>query len=110
MKKTLFFALLCGALAFFSSCEPVTYDTFGTLTGTVVEMATGDVIAGALITLSPSGKNTYTGADGFFEFQDLDAQQYTVTVQADGYSTNRKTVTIVAGATERINVTLQKAE
>ena len=110
MKKTLFFALLCGALAFFSSCEPVTYDTFGTLTGTVVEMATGDVIAGALITLSPSGKNTYTGADGFFEFQDLDAQQYTVTVQADGYSTNRKTVTIIAGATERINVTLQKAE
>ena len=110
MKKTLFFALLCGALAFFSSCEPVTYDTFGTLTGTVVEMATGDVIAGALITLSPSGKNTYTGADGFFEFQDLDAQQYTVTVQADGYSTNRKTVTIIAGATESINVTLQKAE
>lgn len=110
MKKTLFFALLCGALAFFSSCEPVTYDTFGTLTGTVVEMATGDVIAGALITLSPTGKNTYTGADGFFEFQDLDAQQYTVTVQATGYQTNRKTVTIVAGGTERINVTLQKAE
>ena len=108
MKKTLFFALLCGALAFFSSCEPVTYDTFGTLTGTVVEMATGDVIAGALITLSPSGKNTYTGADGFFEFQDLDAQQYTVTVQADGYSTNRKTVTIIAGATERVNITLDK--
>lgn len=110
MKKTLFFALLCGVIAIFSSCEPVTFDTFGTLSGTVVEMNTGDVIAGALITLSPSGKNTYTGTDGFFEFQDLDAQQYTVTVQADGYSTNRKTVTIIAGATERINVTLQKAE
>ena len=110
MKKTLFFTLLCGVIAFFSSCEPVTYDTFGTLSGTVVEMTTGDVIAGALITLSPSGKNTYTGTDGFFEFQDLDAQQYTVTVQADGYSTNRKTVTIIAGATERINITLQKAE
>lgn len=110
MKKTLFFALLCGALAFFSSCEPVTYDTFGTLTGTVVEMATGDVIAGALITLSPTGKNTYTGTDGFFEFQDLDAQQYTLTVQATGYQTNRKTVSIVAGATERVNITLQKEQ
>ena len=108
MKRILFFALLCGALACFSSCEPVTYDTFGTLSGTVVEMVTGEVIAGALVTLAPSGKNTYTGADGFFEFQNLDAQQYTLTVQATGYSTNRKTVTVVAGATEKVNITLEK--
>ena len=108
MKKTLFFALLCGVLTCFSSCEPVTYETFGTLSGTVVEMTTGNVVAGALVTLAPSGKNTFTGNDGFFEFQDLEAQQYTVTVQAEGYSTNRKTVTIVAGATERINITLEK--
>lgn len=108
MKRTLFFALLCGALACFSSCEPVTYDTFGTLSGTVVEMSTGDVIAGALVTLAPSGKNTYTGVDGFFEFQDLEAQQYTLTVQATGYSTNRKTVTVIAGATEKVSITLEK--
>ena len=108
MKKTLFFTLLCGVIAFFSSCEPVTYDTFGTLSGTVVEMTTGDVIEKALVTLSPTGKSTYTGVDGFFEFQDLDAQQYTVTVQASGYSTNRKIVTIIAGATERVNITLDK--
>lgn len=109
MKKMLYLAVFCLPL-FFIGCEKRIVDITGTLSGTVVEMTTGDVIAGALITLSPSGKNTYTGADGFFEFQDLDAQQYTVTVQAEGYSTNRKTVTIVAGATERINVTLQKAE
>ena len=105
----LYLAVFCLPL-FFIGCEKRIVDITGTLSGTVVEMTTGDVIAGALITLSPSGKNTYTGADGFFEFQDLDAQQYTVTVQADGYSTNRKTVTIIAGATERINITLQKAE
>lgn len=109
MKKMLYLAVFCLPL-FFIGCEKRIVDITGTLSGTVVEMNTGDVIAGALITLSPSGKNTYTGEDGFFEFQDLDAQQYTVTVQAKGYSTNRKTVTIVAGATERINVTLQKAE
>lgn len=109
MKKMLYLAVFCLPL-FFIGCEKRIVDITGTLSGTVVEMTTGDVIAKALITLSPSGKNTYTGEDGFFEFQDLDAQQYTVTVQADGYSTNRKTVTIIAGATERINVTLQKAE
>lgn len=107
MKKMLYLAVFCLPL-FFIGCEKRIVDITGTLSGTVVEMTTGDVIAGALITLSPSGKNTYTGADGFFEFQDLDAQQYTVTVQADGYSTNRKTVTIVAGATEKVNITLEK--
>jgi hypothetical protein len=108
MKRFLYLTVLIPLL--FIGCETRIIDITGTLSGTVVEMNTGDVITGALITLSPSGKNIYTGADGFFEFQDLDAQQYTVTVQADGYSTNRKTVTIIAGATERINVTLQKAE
>lgn len=107
MKKILYLALFCLPLLFIG-CEKRIVDITGTLSGTVVEMTTGDVIAGALITLSPSGKNTYTGADGFFEFQDLDAQQYTVTVQAEGYSTNRKTVTIIAGATERVNITLDK--
>lgn len=107
MKKMLYLAVFCLPL-FFIGCEKRIVDITGTLSGTVVEMTTGDVIAGALITLSPSGKNTYTGADGFFEFQDLDAQQYTVTVQANGYSTNRKTVTIVAGATEKVNITLEK--
>lgn len=109
MKKMLYLAVFCLPL-FFIGCEKRIVDITGTLSGTVVEMTTGDVIAGALITLSPSGKNTYTGVDGFFEFQDLDAQQYTLTVQATGYQTNRKTVTIVAGATERVNITLQKEQ
>lgn len=107
MKKMLYLAVFCLPL-FFIGCEKRIVDITGTLSGTVVEMATGDVIAGALVTLAPSGKNTYTGVDGFFEFQDLEAQQYTMTVQATGYQTNRKTVSIVAGATERVNITLQK--
>lgn len=85
-------------------------DLFGTLLGTVVEMTTGDMVAGALVTLTPSGKNAYTNADGFFEFIDLEAQQYAMKVQAAGYRTNRKLVTIVAGATEHVTITLQKTE
>lgn len=110
MMKQLHICTMLLALLMMAGCEPVSYDTFGTLSGTVVEMTTGEVVAGALVTLAPSGKNTYTGVDGFFEFQNLDAQQYTLTVQATGYSTNRKTVTVVAGATEKVNITLQKIE
>lgn len=110
MKQKLFYFILVVILTTFVSCDPITYDTFGTISGTVVEMATGDVVEGALVTLSPTGKNTYTGSDGFFEIQNLEAQQYTITVQATGYTTNRKTVTVVAGAVERVNITLERKD
>ena len=106
MKKTLLF--LMALIALVTSCEPVTYDTFCTISGTVIDLETGDPIQQATVTLSPSGLNTYTGDDGHFEFLDLDARQYTVTVQKTGYVTNRKTVTTVAGGVVDINLTLQK--
>ena len=104
MKKYLFVL----SLVLFASCSPVTYDVFSTITGTVFDEQTKDPIDGVSVILSPSGKNSITGSDGYFEFQDLEAGQYTLTVQATGYSSNRKTITVVAGATENVNITLQK--
>ena len=106
MKKVFLFIIALTALA--PSCEPVVYDTFCTISGTVIDLETGDPIQQATVTLSPTGYNTYTGDDGHFEFIDLDAHQYTVTVQKTGYVTNRKTVTTVAGGVVDINLTLQK--
>lgn len=106
MKRTLLFIITLIALA--TSCEPVTYDTFGGISGEVVDLSTGDPIQQATVTLSPTGMNTYTGSDGTFEFVDLDERQYTLTVQKTGYITNRKTVTIVAGRVIPIKLTLQK--
>lgn len=98
------------SLVLFASCSPVTYDVFSTITGTVVDEQTKDPINGVSVILSPSGKNSITGSDGYFEFQDLEAGQYTLTVQATGYSTNRKTVTVVPGEVEQISMTMKKLE
>ncbi|MBO5819159.1 MAG: carboxypeptidase regulatory-like domain-containing protein, partial [Bacteroidales bacterium] len=49
----------------------------------------------------------YTGSDGLFEFNDLDAIQYTVSVQANGYATDRKTITVIAGELQRVNFALR---
>lgn len=106
MKKVFLFILALTALT--TSCEPVVYDTFCTISGTVIDLDTGDPIQQATVTLSPTGYNTYTGDDGHFEFIDLDARQYTVTVQKTGYVTNRKTVTTVAGGVVDVSLTLQK--
>ena len=106
MKKT--FLFIIALIAVVTSCEPVTYDTFCTISGTVIDLDTGDPVQQATVTLSPTGYNTYTGNDGHFEFIDLDARKYTVMVQKTGYVTNRKEVTPVAGAVANINLTLQK--
>lgn len=101
------FAML---LCFTTSCNDglTDYNVFCTISGTVIDVDTGEPVPQATVTLSPSGKNTYTGTDGHFEFLDLDALQYTVTVQKSGYQTNRKTVTTIAGGTVDVSLTLKK--
>lgn len=93
-----------------TSCDDdfVDYDVLGSISGTVIDVDTHNPVQSATVTLSPSGYNTYTGDDGRFEFIDLDARQYTVTVQKTGYVTNRKTVTTIAGGNVDISLTLQK--
>ncbi len=87
-------------------CEPVTYDVFATICGTVVDSETMAPIEDVSAILSPSSKNTMTTADGRFEFAELDAVQYTITVQKAGYSTNRKLVNAIAGETTDVTITM----
>ncbi len=106
MKKTLLLIMALVALA--TSCEPVTYDTFCTISGTVIDVDSGDPIQSATVTITPGSYNTYTGSDGCFEFLDLDAGRYTVMAQQSGYVTNRKEVTAIAGSVVPIKLTLKK--
>ena len=99
-------AMLLAMLAMVS-CEPVTYDVFATVCGTVVDSDTMEPIEGVSVQLSPSSKNMVTGADGRFEFAELDAVQYTITVQKAGYSTNRKLVNTIAGETTDVTITME---
>ena len=95
------------ALLTMVGCEPVTYDVFATICGTVVDATTMEPIEGVSVQLSPSSKNMVTGADGRFEFAELDAVQYTITVQKAGYSTNRKLVNAIAGETTETTITME---
>lgn len=94
-----------------ASCSDgyVDYNTFGNISGTVIDLDTGVPIQSALITLSPGGLNTYTGYDGSFDFLDLDAKQYTLTAQKPGYEVNRKTVTIIPGDVVNVSLVMKKS-
>ncbi|MCQ2215397.1 MAG: carboxypeptidase-like regulatory domain-containing protein [Bacteroidales bacterium] len=102
------FCAILSLLVLGSCSESSTIDAFSDITGTVIDLETSNPIDGVTITLAPTGKSSVTGADGYFEFLDLEAKQYTLTVQKTGYSTNRKIVNAVAGEEESVSITLQK--
>lgn len=109
MKKILATLVLAlTLLGITTSCTQTQYDIFSNIAGTVVDVDSGDPIGQVTVTLSPGGLNTYTGSDGHFDFVDIDAQQYTITVQKSGYESNRKTITAPAGETVNVSMTMKK--
>lgn len=107
MMKRLTFCAMLMALVMMVGCEPVTYEVFATVSGTVVDATTMEPIEGVSVQLSPSSKNMVTAANGRFEFAEVDAVQYTITVQKSGYSTNRKLVNAIAGETTDVSITME---
>ena len=77
------------------------------ISGLVVDANTQNPLQGVLVTLMPSSNNYYTGIDGLFLFDNLIAQQYTLTAQANGYKTDRKTVSLAAGESKEIKFALR---
>lgn len=96
MKK-LYSLIVLITIVLLSSCSKDEVNPFGNIYGVVVNSNTSEPIQGARVTLTPTGKSTVTGNDGSYEFVDLEAGSYKVTVQADGYTSTLKNVTVVAG-------------
>ena len=109
MKKILFLNCIM-LLAICNSCTKAEYDHFATLYGVISDHNTGEPLTNVSVVLSPGGKTKTTGTDGRYEFNDLDPQQYTITVQKSGYSTNRKTITAIVGEKTEANITLTNIE
>lgn len=107
MKKIASLIFIMAALCM-SSCATDEPDVFTTIYGIVSDAGTGEPIGSATVQLSPGGETKLTGTDGYFEFNDLTSQQYTITVQKDGYSSNRKSITAVAGEKNHVNITMTK--
>lgn len=92
-----------------TACEPETFDNFGIISGTVIDMDSGEPLDHVLITLTPTGKNSYSGMDGQFEFPEVEAGQYTVQAQKTGYSSDRKNnVNVIGGATVTVSLVMRK--
>lgn len=105
MKKIYLLGIVAILLSL-TSCAKEEYDVFSSLYGVVSDTKTGELIPNATVVLSPGGETKITGSDGQFIFNEIDPQQYTITVQKEGYQTNRKSVTAIIGETIEINIPL----
>lgn len=81
----------------FTGCTSDEVSSFGDVYGIISDTKSGSPIRNAEITISPGNSTTVSGSDGHFEFKSLEAGQYKISVTADGYSSNSRQVTIVAG-------------
>ncbi len=113
MKKSFiyFAALFAVVMLSVLGCKKDTDDVTikqGAIYGIVTDFATGDPVYNANVQLRPSGGTTLTDLDGSYQFNDLNAQQYTITVQMGGYRTDRKSVNLVAGEKTEVTFALHK--
>ncbi|MCH5327887.1 MAG: carboxypeptidase regulatory-like domain-containing protein [Coprobacter sp.] len=97
---------LAALLFSFSGCSGDDYEIFCTIHGTVTDYQTGAPIEKASVVLSPSGITLYTNAQGEYRFEELEAQQYTVTVQKAGYMANRKNIEAISGESTQVDIQL----
>lgn len=112
MKKYALYLIIiiCGACFNISCSDEPDLNLYCTINGQVTDAQTGEPIKAASVVLTPSGMTTVSGSDGTFEFTRLDADQYIVIVQSDGYMTNRKTVNAIAGESLHVDVPLSKIQ
>ncbi|MDE6271258.1 MAG: carboxypeptidase-like regulatory domain-containing protein [Muribaculaceae bacterium] len=96
-----------GCIGIATSCSNSNdYEIFGAIHGTVTDSSSGAPLENASITLSPSGQTKQTDASGYYKFDNLEIQQYTLTVQKQGYQPNRKTMTAVSGEDLQVDIQL----
>ena len=87
--------MFASILLLMSSC--VKEISVGSIQGIVTNASNNEPIQGVNISLSPTGLSAVTGSDGRYEFTNLGAGQYTVQGVKQGFESNTKNITIVAG-------------
>lgn len=100
------FLIVCSVLF---GCAPEE-EKLGTIYGTVTDFSSGDPVANANVRLNPRGETTLTGMDGTFQFNDLPAGSYSLSLSKNGYVDldDDYVVKIEKGNTVQRSVQMQK--
>jgi len=110
-KVYLLALICCVSMAFVvTGCAKDEVDTTGTIYGIVNDADNGEPVSGVHVVLNPGGKTTNTGSDGRYEFLDMEPGQYTIQISKNGYKTNTKRISVVAGEEASGDMVLERGE
>ena len=98
--------MLFSALFALASCTQPVVEVFGSISGYVVDEENGKAIAGASVSLTPTGSSQVTSPSGEFLFDNLDAQEYTLSIRKDGYNDLTQKVSVKAAMTSSVQVAM----
>lgn len=107
--RTRVISIFLAFLALASCTQPVV-EVFGSISGCVVNEDTGAAIGGAKVTITPTGSSQVTSTDGEFLFDNLDAQEYTISIKKDGFEDMSQKVSVKAGVTSSVQVALSPVQ
>lgn len=109
-KLTLLLFLVAAIVLVFNECKKKDDETsdvlYAKISGIITDSETDEPIKGSEVKLSPSGASKITGDDGRYQFEDLDAGEYTVQVSKEGYETNSRDFKLEAGQTTTGDIAL----
>lgn len=111
MKKFQFifaaFVALCVCICACSSDESE-FDESGAIAGTISDKTTGEPVATVNIVLTPGGLSTVTGSDGSFAFNDLEPNDYVLSISKEGYLDGTSTVRVGHGQTAAAHLLIER--
>ena len=94
--------LLCAAPLSLRAQQPT-----GSITGKVVDALSQVALSGVIVRLDGTRRETATAADGVFSLADVPEGAYKLRATRIGYSPLLQDITVTAGATTTVNLTLQ---
>lgn len=109
MKKLLSFLFgLLVVMFILTGCSPDPVDTTGSIVGIIKDAVTGANIQGAEISIEGYGTKS-TGADGRYQFDDVNQGTYKVSVNSANYNSDEKSATVRAGEKTTLDFSLTRA-
>lgn len=107
MRSILIKAFIGCLVLLLSLTQIISAQTTSTITGTVREQGSGNVMPGVTVAVKGAGSGTITGSGGAFTLRTTHAFPLTLVFSYVGYKTEEKEVT---GATDRLDITLTATE
>jgi len=107
MRNAIFHIILILLLPFFiTSCTKTKTETQGNIEGKIIDNTNAQPIPAAEVKISGSNQIIFSGTDGAYQFINLEAGEYQITVSKQNYVQETKPISVMAGRTANLDFAL----